>query len=313
MPDIPVWPQCNINCLFCSNPVSGYRDTQERYTFAKFEEKWKRYLETGHAFLKFDTGYDFISLTGGEPTCNPDFLKILGLLRKSWPDKPVQLLTNARMCKYEKFCAPLLLLAGPNFEVKVPVCGYDSKTHEAITRTPGSFADTMQGMRNIFALRAPGQRVGVRVILNKVQLKWLEQLLKFLLKEFPGLDKVELLFVEYEGMAAHNFRALDVSMKECGTELGRLAPLLRRFHEIGILHMPLCVLPKKLWPFAWRTLDPMKVMFAPPCARCKVRKYCVGIHRSYAAKRGVDEFKPFAKKPKLSESGDIYRPIADIL
>ncbi len=313
MPDIPVWPQCNINCIFCSNPVSGYRDTGERYTFAEFEKKWKRYLETGHAFLKFDTGYDFISLTGGEPTCNPDFLKILALLRKTWPDRPVQLLTNARMCKYEKFCAPLMKIAGPSLEIKVPVCGYDAKTHEAITRTPGSFSDTVQGLRNMFALRSAGQRIGVRIILNNIQLKWLEKLLVFLLDEFPELDRVELLFVEYEGMAAHNLKALDVSMKKCGNELGRLAPLLRRFRETGILHMPLCALPMDLWPFAWRTLDPIKVLFAPQCARCRARKYCVGIHRSYAAKKGTAEFRPFAAKPKIVESGNLYRPVEKIL
>jgi len=312
MPDIPVWPQCNINCVFCSNPVSGYRDTGERYTFAEFEKKWKRYLETGHAFLKFDTGYDFISLTGGEPTCNPEFLKILALLRKTWPDRPVQLLTNARMCKYEKFCAPLMKIAGPSLEIKVPVCGYDAKTHEAITRTPGSFPDTIQGLRNMFALRSAGQRIGVRIILNKIQLKWLEKLLVFLLDEFPELDRVELLFVEYEGMAAHNFRTLDVSMKDCGAELGRLLPLLLRFRETGILHMPLCALPKGLWPFAWRTLDPMKVLFAPQCARCRVRKYCVGIHRSYAAKKGTSEFRPFSSRPKIVESGNTYRPVEEV-
>src|ERR1700726_4576112 len=85
MPDFPIWPQCNIGCVFCSNPVEGYRHTTDKYSFDVIRKKvfdYKRGLQT---FVKFDEIGDYFNLTGGEPTLHPDFLKILALIRTEFP------------------------------------------------------------------------------------------------------------------------------------------------------------------------------------------------------------------------------------
>ena len=37
MPDFPIWPQCNIACVFCSNPVEGFRHTTDKYAYEELK------------------------------------------------------------------------------------------------------------------------------------------------------------------------------------------------------------------------------------------------------------------------------------
>ena len=309
---MPIWPECNLNCVFCSNPVEGYRKTTSRYTFERFRKKWELYQKGKESFLKFNAVDDFASMTGGEPTLNPDFLKILALVRKTWPKKPVKLLTNARMMRYPAFAEKTLRLGGDFFEIKIPFFGPDEKSYNSIARTPGAFADACAGIENLLSLRRPGQTVTIRIILHKLQLKWLEGLLDFLPEKFRGIDGVELLFVEYEGHARQNFKALKLSLSDCGKKLGKLEPKLRGLPEFKLLHFPLCVLPKKLWPNAWRTLDPIKVVFPTGCSGCAAKKICVGVHKSYAECVGTEEFKPVKSLRGIVLSGNRYRPVESI-
>ncbi|MCX5783303.1 MAG: radical SAM protein [Elusimicrobia bacterium] len=309
MPDIPVWPRCNINCIFCSNPVYGFRETEDRYVFARFAKDWQRHLDGKYPYLKFSRNEDFIGLTGGEPAMHPDFFKIIALLRKTRPDAKIMLLTNARMFKYKDFAQKCLLLGGDNLEIKVPLFGYNSKTHEAISRTPGSFADSVEGIKNIFLFKSPRQKIHARIILHKIQMLWLKKLLEFIAEKFPLMYDIEILFVEYEGFAEQNIKALKIPITQCAKELGKLYPVLKKFNNFKLLHFPLCVIPKKLWPYAWLTLDPIKLVHSVKCGKCAMLNYCVGIHKSYAIHAGVAEYKPVKKSVKFILSGDKYNPI----
>src|SRR5579885_3056484 len=103
MPDFPIWPQCNIGCVFCSNPVEGYRETTQRYSFDKLKQKLLEYKAGQPRFLKFDEVRDYFNLTGGEPTLHPEFLKVLALVRSEFPRNLIRLLTNGRLFAYEDF------------------------------------------------------------------------------------------------------------------------------------------------------------------------------------------------------------------
>jgi MoaA/NifB/PqqE/SkfB family radical SAM enzyme len=312
MPDVPVWPKCNINCLFCSNPAEGYRESQDDYTFEVFAKKWSNYLKGKVSYYKFNQVDDFISLTGGEPTIHPDFFKILGFLRKSWPDRDIKLMTNARVFRYEDFAKKCLRLGGRNFEIYTPLCGYNAKTHEAITRTPGSFDDTYQGIKNVLKFKTSTQKIGIRIILNKLQMPALKKMVQFINREFSGIDGVDLIFIELEGIASKNAGVLKMSMKECALEIERIRPFLEKLPRFSLFHFPVCVLPKGLWSYTWRTLDPKKVIYADVCKKCKMADYCVGIHRSYVKEFGLKDFKAFETMPKVVISSNKYHPIVGL-
>lgn len=310
MPDFPIWPQCNIACVFCSNPVEGFRHTTDQYSFEEIRKKLADYKQGLRTFVKFDDVRDYFNLTGGEPTAHPDFLKILALIRTEFPANLIRLLSNGRMFSYESFARRALGIAGLPFEVAVPIFGYDAKTHESISRTPQSFAQTTQGLRHLQKHRRPGQLVEIRVIMTKVQARTLDGLLDFLLAEFPWVDRVVFLFEEIEGFAERFKERLQFTQSECCAHLDRNYEKLRRFKDARLYHFALCSAPTRLWPFVWNTLDSWKVTWLEGCrTKCLYRESCVGVHRSYAKHMGAPDIRPITEPRAVSLSDNPYHPI----
>ena len=309
MPDFPIWPQCNIGCVFCSNPVEGFRDTTEKYSYKELNKKPLEYKAGAKTFVKFDDVRDYFNLTGGEPTIHPEFHKVLGLIRTEFPKNLIRLLSNGRMFSYDDFARRACGIAGLPFEVCVPVFGYDAKTHESISRTAGSFDQTVAGLRNLQRHRRPGQLIEVRIILTRIQMRYFEGLLEFLLKEFPWIDRVTLLFEELEGFAEHYKNALVMPMSECAQELDRNYELLKRFKKVWLLHFALCTVPTRLWPWIGNSLAPFKIMYRDSClSEGRYKEHCVGIHRSYDKYTGAPDIHPITEPRPVALSGDKYHP-----
>jgi MoaA/NifB/PqqE/SkfB family radical SAM enzyme len=309
VPDFPIWPQCNIACVFCSNPVEGFRQTTERYTFSEIRKKLDDYKKGARTFVKFDEVRDYFNLTGGEPTNHPDFLKILALIRTEFPPNLIRLLSNGRMFAYEDFARRTCGIAGLPFEIAVPMFGYDAKTHESISRTPKSFEQTTLGLRHLEKHRKPGQLVEIRIIMTKVQAKYLDGLLDYLLAEFPWIDRVVFLFEELEGFAEQYRDRLVFTQTECAAAIDRNFEKLRRFKDARMYHFALCAVPERLWPFVWNTLADFKVTYLDGCrTKCVYRDRCVGVHRSYIKHAGAPDIKPITRERPVACSGHRYHP-----
>lgn len=311
MPDFAIWPECNIGCVFCSNPVEGFRDTAARYSFEDLRSKLEEYKSGFRRFLKFDEVGDFFNLTGGEPTLHPEFLRVLALVRTEFPGRLIRLLTNGRMFAYEDFTRRAFGIGGLPFEAAIPLFGYDAKTHEAIARAPGSFEQTVAGLANVRRLRRPGQGVEIRVILTRIQMRWLEGLLEYVLRELAWTDRLVLLFEELEGFAQMHAGRLALPMSECAEGLDRVYPLLARFREVRLYHFPLCVVPTRLWPFVYNTLAPLKVEYLAACGECLYRDACVGVHRSYVRHTGAPDIRAIRAARSVALSGDRYHPVSE--
>ena len=311
MPDFPIWPECNIGCVFCSNPTEGFRETTERYSYDELKRKvldYKRGLQT---FVKFDEVRDYFNLTGGEPTIHPDFLKILALIRTEFPEILIRLLSNGRMFAREDFARWTTGIGGTPFEIAVPMFGYDARTHEAISRTPGSFEQTTKGLRHLEKHRLPGQKVEVRIIMTKVQARFLDGLLDYLLAEHGWIDRVVFLFEEVEGFAVQYKDRLLFSQTECAAAIDRNFDKLQKFKDARLYHFSLCALPTRLWPHMWRTLAGFKITYLDGCrTKCQYKDQCVGVHRSYEKHFGAPDIKPITEPRPVTLSGDPYHPIA---
>jgi MoaA/NifB/PqqE/SkfB family radical SAM enzyme len=309
MPDFPIWPQCNIGCVFCSNPVEGFRHTTDRYALDELKKKLSDYKAGLRTFVKFDEERDYFNLTGGEPTNHPDFLKILAHIRTEFPANLIRLLSNGRMFFYEDFARRTCGIAQTPFEIAVPMFGPDPKTHEAISRTPGSWVQTTQGLRHLAKHRRPGQLVEIRIIMTKVQVRWLDGLLDYLLAEHPWVDRVVFLFEEIEGFAEQYKDRLKFTQSECAAHLDRNYEKLKRFKDARLYHFSLCTVPERLWPFVWNTLAGFKVEYQEGCrTKCAHREQCVGVHRSYARHMGAPDIAPIAVARAAVPTGDRFHP-----
>lgn len=309
MPDFPLWPQCNLGCVFCSNPVDGYRRTSDHYSFDAIRRKIEDYKRGERTFLKFDDVSDYFNLTGGEPTLHPQFARILALLRVEFPETLIRLLTNGRTLSDSGFARRICGIGGPNFEIAVPIFGGDARSHEATSRTPGSFEQTVQGLRNVREFRRAGQALEIRVIMTRIQVKFLSGLLDFLLKEFSWIDRIVFLYEELEGFAELYSDRLKISQSECARALDSMHDKLAGFKDARLYHFSLCTVPTRLWPRVWNTLAPFKVTWKEECRlQCAHRRDCLGIHRSYLKHSEASDIAPIRSPRAAIRSGNRYHP-----
>jgi cyclic pyranopterin phosphate synthase len=127
---------CNNRCLFCMEPdgARSHGVTPER----------ARELLRAHA------SEGEVMFTSGEPTLNPRLPDYVRWAREDGYRR-IGLTTNGRRLGYAPY-ARRLLEAGLN-HVVVSVHGPDARTHDAQTRTPGSFAQTLAGLETLARLR----------------------------------------------------------------------------------------------------------------------------------------------------------------
>jgi len=314
VPDLPVWPRCNSGCVFCTNPAEGWREGAARFSYARLARRLKAYKAGAGPLLKFDAARGYFNLTGGEPTLHPEFHKVLALVRTEFPAALIRLLTNGRAFAYADFARRALGIARAPFELALPLMGHDARTHDALSRAPGSFEQTLRGLGNIRRLRGPGQRVELRVVLTRPVVRRLDRLLDWAARELGWADRLVVLFAEFEGSAQVYRDRLLVPVSECGAALGRCADALARFAEVRLYHFPLCSLPTRLWPLAWNTLADFKVLYLERCrTRCAHRDHCVGVHRSYERACGARDIRPLSARRPVSLRGDRYHPVAGLL
>lgn len=124
--------RCNHLCTFCYNAPDG---SPELSTPKIFE-----------ALRKIsDFGVLYLTLTGGEPLCHRDFFKIakearrLGMALRIYTNG--YLLANPETARRVAELNPM--------EVEISIHGARSETHEALTKIKGSFAKTVEGVRNL--------------------------------------------------------------------------------------------------------------------------------------------------------------------
>lgn len=279
--DVPVWPACDADCAFCSNPGGAYRRPKAEHSLPALVgrlARWKAGLERFH---KFDAERGNVTLTGGEPTLHPRFLPFLRSVRRQFPAAEVRLLTHGRRLADAAFARRVLAAAGAPFEAAVNLAG-----------PRGGLARGLAGMRNLLLLRGPGVRVVARVVLTRSVLGRLGMLAELMAERLPGLDGVAVLFPEFEGRALESAEVAGLRLSEAAAALAGAAPALEHAGPLSLYHFPLCALPAALRPRATRTLDDAKVVFAPRCRDCAARPGCVGIHKSYARLAGTTEFRP---------------------
>jgi MoaA/NifB/PqqE/SkfB family radical SAM enzyme len=171
---IIVTGKCNNNCIFC---VATYlKDCGHRPL-----EVLRKEMEQG---LK--EGYNQLVLNGGEPTLHPEFLEIIRLAKNLGYTK-VQNTTNGRMYSYNGFLKKAIA-AGLD-EIEFSVHGHNSKIHDSITRSQGSFEQAIAGIRN--ALKED-VTVGVDIVVNRQNYRYFPEIVDFFIK--LGVRRFDILY-----------------------------------------------------------------------------------------------------------------------
>lgn len=303
--DLCVWDKCNNRCRMCTNPTAPWPAWDGSFDYgydsliARLEKKREEIL-----------AQDSIYLTGGEPTIHPQFREIIKYLKINFPKQTIRLLTNGRSFSYEKYAQAVLDL-DKDLEIDMSLYGSNAESHEVVTQTPGSFEQSCSGLKNLLKNKRGNQVIGLRFVLTRESYQQIKEFLELVEKDFFGLDRLIIIFPEYEAQALKNQKEIMIKYSEVQEALensfANMESLSQKL-DFRLYHFPLCQLERKFWSWVWKTWPENEVDFPKVCDNCQANKYCVGIHKGYLGAVGDKEFNSIDNL-NIKESDNPFKPI----
>ena len=158
----------------------------------------------------------------------------------------------------------------------------------------GAFEETVIGLHNLGRYNVP---VEIRVVIHKQTYCRLPRLADFICRNFPFAAHVALMGMEMFGLVHRNFDQLWIDPYDYQAELFEATEILFLSGlNVSIYNQQLCVLDKRLWPFARKSISDWKNIYLEECDRCSMREQCGGLFQS-AAKKYSAYIKPFIEIP----------------
>ena len=276
---------CNNHCLFCLED----RDERARSDFSNQSHALKAYQRR-----------DAVLFTCGEPTITAGLTGLVAAAR-GLGYRDIELVTNGRRLAYPAYCRDLV--AAGLTAVTISIHGDTPKVHDALTRTPGSFLQSVTGLRNMAALHAVvgRPRITASTVLTRTNLRCIGAAVAMFAT--AGASRVIVNHVEPEAEALTHFNAVVPRMTEAARALRRVTP--PPGIEYKVEGLPLCLMPGREEEagdreviYLWRGGRIVRVKATrrqtkgPPCARCTLSQRCDGVWIEYARRYGWDEFRP---------------------
>lgn len=172
--------QCNNNCIYCPDPES-IRKREYNNNLRYFQ---------GLVSL-IDPNLQSLCITGGEPTLlRNDLIELLKLCKSRLTKTEFLLLTNGRLFSYPDYTRAFAVNGPPRLVIGIPFHSAKAKLHDYITRVKGSFDQTFYGLKNLISL---GQKVEIRVVINKLNYKDLTNIAVLIINEFPKVYRVNFM------------------------------------------------------------------------------------------------------------------------
>jgi cyclic pyranopterin phosphate synthase len=278
--------------------------------------------------------YEEVCFTSGEPTTNKrlhHWVKLAHDAGARW----VSMMTNGRALGHEAYAKRLIALGMNKFYVSIH--GHDKKLHEGLTRTPGSFEQTVAGIETIARYKRYGLALHTSTVVTKRNLPHLHEIYRFL--RARGVDQVVFNVMQANGRANTYFKQLFPRYSEIAAEAKRFLDEAAR-HEPGrvsafFVDIPLCTttaLPDanrgyvedythfepegsqrllspelllerrgggsgELVQIRRADLDDDQRRKRAECAQCRYDAVCEGVWGNYLRRYGWDEMQPVPAEP----------------
>ena len=256
--------KCNSNCVMC--PAG---DQERKIGFSYTRELLLKYIE----YLPMDLEY--LVITGGEPTMQVHlFLEALERVKNKFPYTQVLLLTNGRSLSDRWLYAQVCEHKPANFRIAIPIHGDTPVLHDSITRAPGSFEQTMLGLRR---LMDSDIKIEVRIVITKLNCDHLLNIAKMIAEKFPKVFIVNFLGLEPRGNCALNFDSVYIDHRTAFLKSREAIDyLIAHGYDVGLYNFPLCAVDQDYWPIAAQSISQYKNVFPADCGKCSVKPICAG-------------------------------------
>ena len=269
--------RCNNRCRFCM--VEGEAQASSELP-----------ADVARQLVRQQPASSWVEFFGGEPTIYPAFEDLLALARER--GHPCAVASNGRAFSSEAFTTRMARHGAAHIYVRTSLYGADAQRHDYYTRAPGSFAQTLTGLRN---LARHGFTTQVNVVVMRHNLAALPQTVDLVAS--LGVPRIKF------GMLVLSEHCLEeeVTLTELRPALASAARLaLAHGLQLTIEKAPLCAAPEFVSHFACeRQIAPVQRSYddAGPCGPCIVRPWCPGLDPLYARRHGSSELLPLASVP----------------
>ena len=255
---------CNSNCVMC--PTT---EEERRYGEGLPDDWLEEFIE----MLPDDLTH--VVVTGGEPTLRLKmFLYVMRRLAERFPRIETLLLSNGRSFASEKLVKKLVDFCPQHLCVAIPLHGNTADLHDRITRSEGSFRQTILGLKH---LMAEDIAIELRIVVTKWNCNYLTKIAELICKEFPSVHVVNFIGMETRGNCALKFDALYMSHEEAFAYMkSAIHQLLQNGIDVGIYNFPLCSVEPGYWSICRKSITPEKIRFPRECEMCSVKGACGG-------------------------------------
>lgn len=269
--------RCNSNCIMCPQPpVKEEADRQE--------------LNLKHiSLLPKDT--ISIGITGGEPTLIGDKLfEIINQIKKNIPKAFINVLSNGIKFDSIEYSRNFAKVVNQNTVVDIPLYSDIDAIHNTIVGSK-TFYKTINGIYN---LAKQNVKIGIRVVVHKMNYKRLPQLAEYIYFNFPFVYQIAFMQMEPIGNALENIEELWIDPIDYNKELEEAIRILHyRDLHVSIYNSQLCILSEKMRKFAVKSISEWKNIYVEECKECELMPDCPGFFassREYHS-RGINSIK----------------------
>jgi His-Xaa-Ser system radical SAM maturase HxsC len=261
-----VTERCNSFCIMCSQPP---RDVADGHLIEELIE----------AVPLIDKGAAEIGITGGEPTLLGDrFIKLLHTIKICHPGTAIHVLTNGRTFSDPSLVEKVSELKHSDLMFGIPLYSDISNHHDFVVQADSAFDETIKGILN---LKRHSQKVEIRVVIHKQTYSRLPQLAEFIGRNLQFVDHVALMGLEITGFTRANLEELWIDPVEYISELERAVEILTRYKiRTSIYNLQRCLIPKRLWPYAVKSISDWKNKYYEECHDCSQKHNCGGFFAS---------------------------------
>jgi len=284
--------RCNQSCPFCSGPV---HDTPSEHMVLTCIDEAARRLPGA-----------MITLTGGEPTFRPSFLReVLHALQHDAVGS-VQIQSNA--VAFASRIDPAALPVSDRLSFFLSLHAVDPGIYDECTGTKGQMEDALKGIQRIVGL---GHKTIINTVVNRANLTHLPRIGVFLADQFAGRRNVvwhfsALICTTRSPRSAEYLVRYPALMEaaEHATQQARSRGLeVQDMLSSTYAAVPPCMVPLQHRPDSWTVLDSgnsetgyedmsRRFVKAHRCRTCAADAGCLGVPQPYAQQFGLDELQP---------------------
>lgn len=269
--------KCNSNCIMCPQPPVK-------------EELDRHVLNLKHiSLLPKDT--ISIGITGGEPTLIGDKLfEIINHIKQNIPETYINILSNGIKFENIEYARNFAKNINQKTVVDIPLYSDIDTIHNNIVGSK-TFHRTIKGIYNLAKFNV---KIGIRIVVHKMNYGRLPQLAEFIYFNFPFVYQIAFMQMEPIGNAMDNIEKLWIDPIDYNDELEvALKTLHYRDLHVSIYNSQLCILSEKMRKFAVKSISEWKNIYVDECEECIMKSDCPGFFASSKNyhSRGINRIK----------------------